>query len=237
MSHPSVIYWPPSTGTGFINAIANTQTIGNGENFVLNSNAGVQGVYAFDKILRTVSINGSASLLGITFLISGIGAPVDSEGNPLQILGPITETIVGIASNIAVSLNVYTQINSITVISGGPTPPTQVGLGPSGITQYTFLNYNSYIGQANCTVQFINQSTLEATVYGSLNRPEFPNPEGFLEPFGIEAGVFIPAFNLNGPSTTNQFIGLSLPLTIIWLNVADTLSDSLYFTVLKQGIR
>lgn len=235
MSIPIVIPWLPSTGNTA--AIASVQTIGAaGGNLVLNSNAPnlPQGPYIYDRVIRKVLITGPE----VEFTITGIGSPVDASGNPTQVLGPVTEQVTGSLVGTE-SINIYSQVISISLDGLGPAEDVSAGFGGSGITDYVFLDYNRKSFQASAQLQFINQDgdhPLTVTVYQTLSKPQTPNISfGNLDNFSP-----LPAFAVSAPltgATTNQLGILQSPVSLVWANMNNTAADSLFFTVLQQGIR
>jgi hypothetical protein len=269
MSAPSVYYWAPSIVGGLNNGIAlNQGPIAVGDNLVLNANT-PYGTFSYintltpntstsgvsSDIIRSISITSPDDNTGVTFVISGIGAPVDGSGNPIQIVGPITEQLVGPNNGTATSVNIYTIIYSITVTPTNPLLPvpatnTSVGYGPNGITDYKFIDYNrnsAIVYGVTYSLQFINTAGLTVNTYGSLNRPQLPNVYGTLDPFGqingTNAGlingaqiVFFPAFNFDANITANLYNANPFGYATFWANVSNTTTDSLYFTILQQGL-
>lgn len=252
MSQPSVIWWQPCVGNE--SSIASLQDVAIGGNVVLNS--GKPGLpvtpetFTYNKMIRSIRFNSPDDLTGVTFVISGIGTPVDiPNGNPTQILSPITENVVGGVVPVE-SVNIYSQITSIAIITtaGGPAIPATnltVGFGTFGITSYVFCDYNRTAASLlSSTLQFVNQTSINGAVYMSLNKPESPDISqgGLLTPFGNENGqyvTFIPAFNLIASGTVNVFDAFTYPLNVVWTTVQSTSlinADSLYFTLLQPGI-
>jgi hypothetical protein len=109
-----------------------------------------------------------------------------------------------------------------------------VGFGAFGITDYVFLDYNRKMFQTSVQLQFFNPNTLTATVYQTLTKPQTTNTFGSLDdnyPF--------PAFEVDGfTDVTDNTIGTLLsPVSLTWAKMSATVGDSLYFTILQQGIR
>lgn len=256
MSHPCVIYWPPCVGNE--ETIASSQDIAQDSTVVINAtDPNVPGVFKFDKIIRSINISSPDDIHNAHFIVSGIGTPIDADadlGNPTQVLGPITEDITGVNGGIVPSVNIFSQINSITVI-GAPATNVTIGFGRFGITDYVFYDYNRMSSSllSSATLQFINAPGLQeinAAVFISLNKPESVNISSgpVLEPFGKEAreqtpplDAFIPAFTIVGPHEMATTITQAFsPFSLIWARIQDTseiIQESLYFTFLQQGIK
>lgn len=252
MSQPSVIWWQPCVGNE--NSIAALQNVEIGGNVILNSGTpATPGTFTYNKMIRSIRFNSPDDLTGVTFVISGIGTPVDiPNGNPTQILSPITEDVVGGVVPVE-SVNIYSQITSIAIITtaGGPAIPATnltVGFGTFGITDYVFFGYNRISASLSTfSVQFVARDSIQASVYFSLNKIEVPDISqgGVLVPFGTENGeyiTFIPAFEPQQPAgpyisnTVQQILGA---ITLVWSSVKDTSlinSDSLYFTFIQPGV-
>lgn len=252
MSQPSVIYWPPADGPGFVDAIVQNQVlVPVGQNVPLQANIpGVSNVYQFDKVIRSINIKSVDDLSAVYFVVSGIGTPVDpADGNPTSILQPLTETIQGVVPpGVASSANIYSQINSITIRNNaGDADATnfKIGFGAFGITDYVFFDYNrTAAALSSASLQFINHAVMSAGVYISLNKPETPNISNgvALEPFGIETLptiTFIPAFPVQGvtaPTTTDSIGSFIGAFSVVWATVLGTTTDSMYFTFVQPGI-
>lgn len=245
MSQPSVIWWQPSTGNEA--QIATLQDIAQDNYVVLNSESHeTRGTYIYDKMIRSIVINSPDNIAAARFIVSGIGSPVDGDGNPTQILSPITEIITGVNGAPGVeSVNIYSQINSI-LVTTAPATNVKVGFGRFGITDYVFFDYNRMSSEfSSISLQFVNQTSIMAGVFMSLNKPESPNiaQSGILEPFGTENGeyiTFIPAFALIGMDTTNQTTQIAGAISVCWATVQQTsivVADSVYFTFVQQGIK
>src|SRR5882762_1474635 len=164
MSSPRIISWLPLNPT----LIAPTQTLAAAGNLQLNSRVtGLpQGPFIYDKVIRQVSLLSTGNT-AVTFTITGIGSPTingDGTGNPTQVVGLISENIVALVANTPkYSVNIYQQIISIT--ASAAVPNISSGSGPAGITDFVFLNTNSSIGLAKCSLQFLNNATMMATAY------------------------------------------------------------------------
>lgn len=232
MSSPKVISWLPLNPT----LIAPTQALTAAGNLQLNSRVTnlPQGNFIYDKVIRRVSLVSTGNTAA-TFTITGIGSPTvngDGTGNPTQVLGLIDppETIVGLVANIPkYSVNIYSQIISISV--SAPIANISAGSGPDGITDFVFLNTNSVIGLAKCSLQFLNNATMTATAYISLNKPQIIDQNaGNLINSPFLDSEFIASGNVNTITT------IPTPCSVVWLSVETTTVDSLNFTVLQQGV-
>lgn len=247
MSSPTVIRWlPGSSNTEAIATSANNLLGANvAGNLVLNSSVPgfSQGSFIYDKVIRNISLASAQNLSGRSFTISGIGSPVDGDGNPTQVLAPIIETpITGPNTNTVYSANVYSQINSISYTSNATPGSIKVGFGNFGITDYVFLDYNRIMFATSLQVQFITVNTSTVSVYQSLNKPQSPNIQyGNLDNFQP-----IPAFNVASfdEVAIKTFGYLTSPASIVWATISSTTvsptpptSSEIYFTVLQQGIR
>lgn len=262
MSQPSVIWWQPCVGNE--QRIATLQDVATvlpdaatGGNLILNSGSPgtpeTPETFTYNKMIRSIIIHSPDDLTGVTFVVSGIGAPINpappgGDGSPSQILSPITENIVAGNPTDAESVNIYSKITSIVAtraVPGGPATNVTVGFGTFGITDYVFLDYNRTAAMlSTATLQFVNQTSISGSVYMSLNRPESPDISqgGLLIPFGTENGeyvTFIPGFELIASTTTNDYDAFTYAFTIVWAPVSSTsriVPDSLYFTFLQPGI-
>lgn len=234
MSYPVVIHWEQSDAN--TDAIASAQSVTAGNNLTLVSNVpNLPGRYIYDKVIRQLSFTSPNDNSGATFVITGIGSPVDGDGNPTQVIGPITESKVGpTAAGTILSDNIYKEIISIQV-TVADSDTISVGFGPAGITDYVFLDYNRTIFQTSVQLQFVSRTTLTATVYTTLSKPETPNIQyGTLIPFSP-----LPAFPVSVAltnATANQLGAIATVASLTWANMKATAADSLYFTVLQQGI-
>lgn len=228
--------------------------------FSVHDHQSVTGVFKYDRMIRSIFIGSTDDLTGVVFTVSGIGCAVDANGNPTTVLRPITEDIEDVDADNVESEFIYSQINSIAV-SGGDATNVDVSYGTFGITNYVNSDYNRIIPIASVSVQVVGHIVdgLTYTVNGSLNSPESTVINYYsevllgadtvplssaLEPFGVQivGGVptqitFLPTFPLI-PNTTDEttFAGASQPFSVIWATVDNTTTDSLYFTVLQQGI-
>lgn len=260
MSKPYVYYWAPSVGSGYQDGIAKLQSPAAGTNFTLVNNI-PNGGFSYANtlnlnttnndinadLIRSVNITSVFDNIGVKFVISGIGSPVDSEGNPTQVVGPISEELDGINNGTITSANIYMIITSIAVANGFDATGVSVGYGSNGITNYYMLDCNRTPiqgGGTTYTIQVLPNptTTLGNTVFVSLNKPQSPNINGSLDPFGFinnDQVTFIPGYAYQAdstPSDTSYFKELSTGFQVIWVNVADTGSDSLFFTIMQQGI-
>ena len=221
MSKPVVIPWLPSVGNTA--AIAPVQNIGAGGGTLALTSG--NSPYVFDRVIRKVSILAAPS----NYTITGIGSPIDANGNPTQVLGPISEIVVGGNQ----SANIYKSVSSIFAATAGG---CSAGFGASGITDYVFLDYNRTIGQTAVQTYFtVLRTGITYTGYISLNKPEFPN----INNGNLTSGYPLPALPISVAftgATTNQFDAILSPLALTWLSISGTQADSLLFTVLQQGI-
>jgi hypothetical protein len=228
MSSPKVISWLPINNT----LIAPSQALTAAGNLQLKSSVpGLpQGAFIFDKVIRQVRLTTTGNLSARTFTITGIGSPVDANGNPTQPVALISEDVTGPTSVLPTdSVNIYQQVISISV--DGAVANVSAGSGPDGITDFVFLNYNSVFGDANCSLQFLNNVTLSAEGYISLNKPQVPNQNAG----NIVTSPFFP-FEFISSTSTSVIETVPLPVAVVWLSVKDTSTDSLNFTVLQQGV-
>jgi hypothetical protein len=227
------------SGTSFtITASVNTDVstinwaIMPGGNLVLNSKVPTQpqGPFIYDKVIRQVQLTSTGDESGVQFTITGIGSPVDTNGNPTQVIALISEVVIGPTSVLPTnSANIYQQVISIS--ANAAVDNISVGSGPDGITDFIFLDYNKSIGQANVSVQFVDFVDISTTGYMSLNKPQYIDID-----FGnLKSSPFL-ATEFLSPTQADKFTGLQMPLAIVWLSVKDTTTDSLYFTVLQQGV-
>lgn len=263
MSKASVYYWAPSSGAGYQDGIATTQFGSAGVPIVLVANTPEQpGAFSYRNtinpntstssinanVIRSITITSVVGIGGTTFTIKGLGCDqIDTNGNPLTIVHPVTEEIDVAASGTNISDYLYTEIYSIS--SSNDVASVYVGYGPEGITAYTILDANVNVIQGystSFTVQAIPPAftTTTADVYISLNKPEYPNGNGGTVPFGIINGqqlVFMPAYlyQADPPSGNDSYFSYTYTgFQTIWLNIqsATPTVDSLIFTVLQQGI-
>lgn len=237
MSIPVIIRWFPSTGNEQAIAAAQTTTANN-QSLVLKSSVASlpQGPYIYDRVIRKISILRDNTEGVATATITGIGSPVDpATGNPTQVLGLISEDLETTINDFVESINIYSQIISITIDNPINSPTAiKVGFGDSGITDYVFLDYNRKIFQTSVQLQFLNHATSSVTVYQSLTKPQVPNSDGNLTNYQP-----IPAFPVSSDLTdavNNQIGTLLSPVALTWANVQVTNDDSIIFTVLQQGI-
>lgn len=258
MSHPSVIYWPPSAG--FESIIAHAQDVPEDDTLELLGNVTeAPGIFKYHNIIRSIIIHSPDNNATASFVVSGIGAAVDANRNPTSVLRPITETIIGVNANEVESTHIFTQINSITVRGDGVTD-VSVKYGSFGITQYVFMDYNRTFVHIAGSVQVVADAGIEYAAYMSYNKPELSTINNYhevllgvvtvplssaLEPFGVQLVAerpkqitFIPAFELIPHTTTgtNTAFVNDGPAAVVWATIRATTTDSLYFTVLQQGI-
>jgi len=225
MSIPIVIPWLPVTGNTA--AVAPVQTLAAAGPVALNANVPnlPNGPYRFDRVARTVTITGAGN-----FTITGIGSPVDANGNPTQVYALISEVVAGGAT----SVNVYVEVSSIVAAAAGAN--YSAGFGATGVTDYVFLDYNRTMFQTTVQVQVLNYTAIVATVYQSLSKPQTVNTVfGNLDNFQP-----IPAFAVTTttPAGTHNQIGNTFsPVTMVWATMSATAGETLYFTVLQQGLR
>lgn len=211
------------------------------------------------NIIRTINTL-TTSAGGTTYTIKGIGVPVGADGNPTQIVGPIPpyppgsmellgplvgpiiEEIVvpSGAAVVAPSLYIYTEIHSIE--SSNAVTSVSVGYGPSGITGYYDVDNNrdtAAVYGLTYSYQMTNNTTLTAATNVSLNKPWTSNNIGGLEPFGVINGTlvgFIPAFQLDSGITQNTINSVPQGVSVIWANISNCTTDSMFFTVLQDGL-
>lgn len=244
MTAPVVIYWPPATGNEA--TIASIQSVAADGFLQLNPNVqNVPNTFSFDKIVRRIAFRSISDNDAVNFLVTGTGFTLDGSGNPTSVLGPITDTVQGpTAGFMTQSTKAFKTITSIQVKDNAATA-IRVGFGLAGVTDYVFLDTNRNSFQASVQLDFISRTALLATVYQSLTKPETPSGQdyGKLIP-APNFPAFAVAPNLTGASTDQ--IGLlgittaayiaSAPMAITWANMSATAADSLYFTVIQQGI-
>jgi len=256
MSITSQIFWPSFNDN--VATIAPLQTVGADLTVKIRSNQPNQpnvsvndsGVYYYNSMLRTVSINSVHNWAATNFFITGLSAPVDGNGNPSETLSVFTETIPGPNPAPSETARVYARIDSITTSTPIPDPfPISVGFGTHGITAYTFLNMDvsppqhwAFQGQPiNAAAGF------RYTFYGSLTVPEIINTQyGNLTPFPHPIPSFpllaAPASVLNTLiSNLSGQANLSLYpfIRLGWANINDSGGDgnaSFYYTFYQQGI-
>ncbi len=230
MSVPRLISWLPIDTT----LIAPLQDLAAAGNLVLNSKVlgQPQGPFIYDKVIRSVSLTSANDLHLVNFTITGIGSPVDANGNPTQVLGLVSDVIAGPNANSVSTPKIYSQIISIS--SDSAALGVSAGSGPAGITDYVFLDYNRTMFQSSVQLQFNPRTTATVTVYESLTKPQIIDiNKGNL--VNIEP---IPAFELLAPITnvtTNQIGILRSPVSIAWANIKTATTDLINFTVLQQG--
>jgi hypothetical protein len=255
---PGVYYWSAGTGAGYTDLIASfNNNVNIPQNSYVNLSANnPDGVFAYidminrntstsgisSDIIRSISISSPDDNHLATFVVSGIGTAVDFvTGNPVGVIGPITENIVGVNNNTVNSVNIYTVITSIKVIGHAATN-IGVGPGPNGITNYFNLDCNVNVIQgygSNVSVQIPNRTTMNVNIYTSLNKVESPNINGGLTPFGIINSTnisSIPDFLYDGPIIATGYFPIFYPFQLIWANVSTSGPDNMFFTVLQQGI-
>lgn len=231
MSKPQVIYWPPSNTDG----IAAVQSVEEDDNIILKSNT-PSGSFLYNNIIRSIIIDYNAAVPeDIEFIIKGKGISVDINGNPTSVVHDITITIDGNVGGNVESKEIFTEIYSITVTEGDVSN-LSIGYGTFGITQYILNDTNRTGGQLQVQVQVINRVNLTAYFDLSLNKPESPDSNGNLIPFGIENGVQVGFIYILTIAAITSNVAIALPcVTNCWLKITDTTTDSLYFTVLQQG--
>ncbi|HXB12245.1 MAG TPA: hypothetical protein VNZ45_09685 [Bacteroidia bacterium] len=199
MSQPFCYYWPPTIVAGVSNTLGTYTLLTAAEGNFLGTQGNLvcnvphqPGAFAYaniinpklttpgitTNIIRSIEITGAADTGGTNFTISGIGSPVDVNGNPTQIVAPITEQITGATDVLTVvSQNVYTVINSITV--DRDTSQASIGYGPNGITNYYINDLNRNVVQgfgSTYSQYFVNNDTNQSVaVFVSLNYPESSN--------------------------------------------------------------
>jgi hypothetical protein len=283
MSKGSIYYWAPSSGAGYEDGIALTQSLplGGGNIYltlvnntpgIINdsrfaavipvdvpASPGIGGIFSYintlnpntttstitTDIIRSVNLTShdGSDNSGVQFGILGIGTPVDANGNPTGIIAPIYEQITGPAADATVtSVNIYTAVYEILIVNNMPALNISAGYGPNGITNYWRYDYNrntAAVYSASYTLQMIDNATLMAAVYGSMNNPEYPNTMGGLIPFGVINGnsvTFIPAIEFTAPTNTFTYNTLYSSLDVVWAQVDTTTTDSMLFTIVQEGI-
>lgn len=259
MSRPYVYYWAPSTVDGFDNGIALIQDKPVGSNLDLVANT-PWGIFSYvninnpltsnpnisTNVIRSINITSAEDNSGTTFVINGIGTPVNIvDGNPYGLVSSITEELVGPNGGTVTSANIYTVINSIFVRDEpGDTGADQVsvGYGPNGITNYYRVDNNRNVPSIyamNYQIQMIDNAGLEASVFMSMNNPEIPNTSGNINQFGTVNGQvfsFIPSFKVDGPVTDNLINAIPFTGSVLWAQVTNCTTDAMYFSVVQQGI-
>lgn len=239
MSQPIIIPWLPVDNT----LIAPLQTLAAAGNLSLNSKVPgqPQGPFIYDRVIRDISITSANDLSAVHFTITGIGSPVDADINPTQVLGLISETIIGPNAGTVDSGNIYSQIISIT--TDAPVNAVSVGSGPNGITDYVFLDYNRTMFQTSVQLQFNPRTTSTVTVFQSLTKPQtidinagnLINVQPIVGNLAINSSAYPVSVALTGASTKQLGI-LQSPVALTWAAVNASTTDSIIFTVLQQGI-
>lgn len=231
MSHPRVISWLPID----TELIADAQSVEADANLVLNSSVpGLpKGAFIYDKVIRQVQLTSTGDESAVNFTITGIGSPVDANGNPTQVVSLISEVLTGPTAVLPTnSVNIYQQVISIS--ADDDVTDISVGSGPNGITDFVFFDYNRLVCQGSISIEFIGQTTISATGYTSLNKPqEIDINQGNL--ISYPSTPFL-IHEIIASTTTNVLTPLQLPLAVVWLSVDATSTDSLNLTVLQQGI-
>jgi len=237
MSQPRVIVWAPaSSNTATISSLQNYTGAGN---LILNSNQpnspiSTYGPYVYDGVARKISFTSANNLSGVNLTINGLGSAVDGNGNPTgSVSSPIVEIIAGPNANTIQSANIYTQINSIAI--SGAANGLSAGFGNAGITQYMMMDYDRTGWYTTYQTAVYNRTTLTHTVYVSATKPYVINyNQGNISPYALA----IPAFSVGAvAATTNQLLTTAYPVAITWANIQANAGETLYFTVLEQGIR
>lgn len=228
MSHPRVISWLPIN----TELIAPGQSLSAEGNLVLNSSVPTQpkGPFIYDEVIRQVQLTTTGDESGVQFTITGIGSEVDTNGNPTEVIKLISEVVTGPTNVLPTnSSNIYKQVISIS--ANDAVGNISVGSGANGITDFVFLDYNKSFGQANSAIQFIDTVNIMATSYISLNKPQYIDIN-----FGnLKSSPFLAIEDI--PETQEDtFTALPMPISVVWLSIKDTTTDSLYFTVLQQGV-
>lgn len=229
MSSPRVISWLPINNT----LIADSQSTTAAGNLALNSKVPTQpkGAFIYDKVIRKIRLTTTGNESGTQYTITGIGSPVDGNGNPTQPVSLITEGPFAGPTNVLPknSDNIYQQI--ISIFANAAVGNISVGSGASGITDFVFLDHNTVFGAANCSIQFLNRATISAIGYNSLNKPQVPDINfGNLVTSPFLATQFIAS------TFANTFQQIPTPCSVVWLSISNTTTDSLNFTVLQQGV-
>lgn len=262
MTKSSVYYWPPSTVDGLTNGIALNQspTVGSQLDLVANT---PNGVFSYVNVLtpntttsgtstdiiRSISITSPDDNTGITFIISGIGTPINpppGDGNPTGLVYPIIENLTGLNANTVTSANIYTVINSITVTLTNPDVPAEatnisVGYGPNGIINYIRRDNNRDVASVygdTYQLHFINNDTLVANTYVSLNTPETPNIYGGTDSYGLINGTqvsFIPAQIIDQNVNTDIVNSPPFGFSVFWVQISSCTVDSMFLTILQPG--
>jgi hypothetical protein len=228
MSHPRVISWLPIN----TELIAYSQSVEADSNLALNSSVPGQpkGEFIYDKVIRQVQLTSTGDESAVQFTITGIGSPVDANGNPTQVVSLISEVVSGPTNVLPTnSVNIYQKVISIS--PNADVDNISAGSGPNGITDFIFLDYNKTNGQANVSIQFISPTTISATGYVSLNKPQ----EIDINYGNLLSSPFL-AIEVINTTSEDTFIELPMPLAVVWLSVSETDADSLNFTVLQQGV-
>lgn len=235
MSAPYIYQWLPVVGNTA--AIAPLQpAILAGGNVALNSSVpGYPGPFIYNGVIRSIFLVSTSNLSNATFSISGIGSPV-LNGNPTQVIGPITEILVGPNAGSVESVNIYSQITSITVNAQIQENAIEVGFGSFGITDYCFFDYNRPYFQAYCQVSYSNYAALSTTIYQSLSKPQVINPDaGNLINVGPPPALAVA--DLSNIDTPEGALAPLLSSGLAWAKISGTVGDSAIITFLQQGIR
>ncbi len=247
---PQVIYWP-----SFISGIAQIaplQAVGADHVVKIRSNlpfmpnvpANNSGIFKYPSMIRTVALASLSNLSAINFTITGLASLPDANGNPLNCLQVISETIAGPNIDTVESINLYSRIDSIVASTDTAGDEVSVGFGSKGIIAYIFLNLNSPPPQ-HWAIQGQPITALPAFTYefyGTLTEPEVINDQqGNVAPFP----AFIPAFSVNGPHNNQPSYAAILGpsnvglLRMVWTKIDDSAGDgnaSFYQTFIQQGI-
>lgn len=237
MSAPVIINWPESTAN--VDAIALAQDVDSNGYFQLVANTpNVPNTYTFDKMIRKLSFT-SDQVNGGSIIITGVGSPIDADGNPSNTLIStpdiyqelLTETIPAPSDEMVESAYIYSRIDSIQK-TGGDANNISVGFGSRGIVDYWFLDTDRQQYQAAYQLQVLNRTTAQVNFYQSLNKPYVTNPYGSVTIFEP-----IPAFRLGAADLTANTLGFTgEPVSLVWANIKNTTDDNLRITFVQQGL-
>jgi len=222
----------------------------------------------------SVIVTGKGSArCGTEFDYAGLSTstPVDPIPVPLS----ITYSVTGGGGTTYPTDYLWTEVDNIQITGfSNSLTNLQIGYGPTGITNFCFLDYNRIFYAATGQIQttLINSDTIggsySVTPLVSLTRPEVPNPH--VGKFDIHpptqsinlvitggAGSSIPFFGVYAPipgtlpvtapiqlnPSNPQAIfplgawGAISPLTLTCLSIGGNTVESIYYSVLQQGIR
>lgn len=260
MSAPQLFYWPNVKDNKA--AIAPLQSVGDNMIMRLTSNlpnmpstpGNTSTIWQYNQIIRSVSFTSEDNLAGMEIIVTGLSAPVETDGQPSGPFEVFSETIdAGPNADTVQTTRIYKRVDQIRTTAPTGINQLSAGYGSFGMFPYIFLNLNQSAPQhwSFSTQSFgaIEDDPVTYDPFVSLNKPDIINTQfGNLTPmryplsaFPLSEGGSVPA-TINFRYSNLDFFANTSFATMFWVLVemGDTPvwdnETELYLTFVQQGI-